>query len=240
MRQSPKLQNIRGLIFDKDGTLFDFHASWRPVMHLAAAMASGGMQTLAARMLEAGGYDPASGTFRADSIIAAGHAGELAHLWHSMGAAMDREQLQLRLDTLFRLEGPRNAVPVTDLPRLFAHLSQCGHVLGLATNDGQDAAAATVQRFGLGHMLCFVAGYDSGYGAKPGPGMALACCEAMNLAPEQVALVGDSEHDMMTARAANLGACIGVLSGAGTMASLHSLADLVLDDITTLPEVLSV
>ncbi|PTN38487.1 HAD family hydrolase [Desulfonatronum sp. SC1] len=238
MPNSNILSNIRGLLFDKDGTLFDFHASWRPVMQAAAAMAAGGDPALASRLLAVGGYDTDSGTFQADSIIAAGHSGELAGLWHGLGAVMGRDLLRQHLDLLFAREGPRNAVPVTDLPALFSRLTRCGMFLGLATNDGQDAAWAAVRRFGLEGMLHFVAGYDSGHGAKPGPGMALAFCRAVSLPPAQVAMIGDSDHDMTSARSANLGARIGVLSGASAKARLACSADIVLPDITGLLELL--
>jgi phosphoglycolate phosphatase len=33
---------IQGVLFDKDGTLFDFHETWRPVMIKAALQAAGG------------------------------------------------------------------------------------------------------------------------------------------------------------------------------------------------------
>ncbi|TVQ96040.1 MAG: HAD family hydrolase [Desulfovibrionales bacterium] len=229
-----RLRALRGVLFDKDGTLFDFHASWRPVMERAARIAAGGQPDLAAALLRAGGYDSSSKTFQADSIIAAGHTGQLAEIWHSLGAVMDRDTLQRRLDTLFSEEGPRDAVPVTDLPCLFTRLAERGLALGIATNDGQEAAQATVRRFGLEEMLCFVAGYDSGHGSKPEPGMALAFCQATGLSPHQVAMIGDNDHDMTSARVANLGLCIGVLSGTGDRSTLQDKADVVLEDIAGL------
>ncbi|GAB6059106.1 HAD family hydrolase [Desulfonatronum parangueonense] len=235
-RNFPYHSEIKALLFDKDGTLFDFHETWRPVMDRAAAYASGGDETLAEALLAAGGYDPASRRFLPDSIIASGHAGELADLWRRLGAVFDTDTLRCGLDRIFAAESLHRAVPVTDLRRLFAGLSRQGFLLGIATNDSLASASAAVQRFGLEDVVRFVAGYDSGYGAKPGPGMASAFCAAVGLPPRNVAIVGDSEHDMAMGRSAGLGACIGVLTGAGTMATLSQCADMVLKDVSELAE----
>ncbi|MFN3987109.1 MAG: HAD family hydrolase [Rhodocyclaceae bacterium] len=231
--------HIRGILYDKDGTLFDFHRTWRPVMAQAAALAVPGDAALAGRMLAEGGYDAASGRFLPDSLIAAGHAGELAALWVAMGAEFEVEVLRARLDELFATVALDCAVAVTDLPAHFSLLHAAGLVQGVATNDSAVAAERTVAHFGIERWVGFVAGYDSGYGAKPGPGMALAFCEASGLAPGEVAMVGDSEHDIATGRAAGLGLCVGVMTGAGTRETLGRVADVVLDDITGLRPLLA-
>ncbi len=238
MTSTPARQ-IHGILFDKDGTLFDFHQTWRSVITRAAAMASGGSEDLARVMMEAGGYDAATCRFQADSVIAAGHVGELAELWRDLGAVLPRSDLQRELDAIFAVEVLASAVPVTDLGILFTHLTRLDLRLGIATNDSEASASAVVQRYGLDDSVRFVAGYDSGYGAKPGPGMALAFCESVGLSPRHVAVVGDSGHDMIMGRSAKVRLCVGVLTGAGTMASLASQADVVLPDITGLLELLS-
>ncbi len=235
---NPPANHIHGILFDKDGTLFDFHRTWSSVVTKAAALASGGDEGLGRVLLEAGGFDPATCRFQADSVIAAGHAGELAELWRGLGAVLPLDELRGRLDTLFAEEALISAVPVTDLRPLFERLIRLGLRLGIATNDSEASASATVKRYALKEFVEFVAGYDSGYGVKPGPGMALAFCEAVNLPPRHVAVVGDSGHDMAMGRSAEVRLCVGVLTGAGTMTSLASQADIVLPDISGLPELL--
>ena len=48
---------IQAILFDKDGTLIDYHKSWEPTNRRAAALASGGDAELALRLLERGGTD---------------------------------------------------------------------------------------------------------------------------------------------------------------------------------------
>ena len=64
--------------------------------------------------------------------------------------------------------------------------------------------------------------------------MATAFCAASRLKPEDVAIVGDTPHDIRTGRNAGLGLCIGVLSGAGSKADLRE-ADVILSSLADVP-----
>lgn len=228
---------IRGVLFDKDGTLFDYHRTWRPVNEAAALEAAGGDAALADRLLTLAGHDPASGRVAAGSLLAAGHTGEIAEAWaRSLGLGVpERAALVARLDRVFARLGPVHATPVTELEALFAALRSHGLRLGVATSDGERATRAMLAGFVTPGVLSFVAGYDSGHGGKPEPGMVYGFCAATGLVPAAVAVVGDNLHDIRMARAAGCGLAIGVLSGTGSRAGLAAEADVVLETIEALP-----
>ncbi|WP_028575483.1 HAD family hydrolase [Desulfonatronovibrio hydrogenovorans] len=232
------LSSIKGVLFDKDGTLFDFTRTWLPVVRDAADFAAGGNKDLAQVLLSAGGLDLNENRFLPDSLIAAGYSLELAEFWRDLGAIRPTKVLHQYLDDAFNRLGLANAAPVTDLKTFFGFLKDRGLLLGIATNDSEAGAMATVNEFGLSDLVSFVAGYDSGFGPKPGPGMAQGFCRVTGLQPRAVAVVGDSDHDMVMARLAGAGIRIGVLTGAGTRESLGNSADLVLEDITCLKDLL--
>ena len=102
--------------------------------------------------------------------------------------------------------------------------------LGLVTNDSEAPARAHLANAGVLELFEFVAGYDSGFGAKPAPGQLLAFADRVGVAPDAVAMVGDSAHDLLAARAAGMVA-VGVLTGVAGEAELSGLADVVLPDI---------
>jgi phosphoglycolate phosphatase len=85
----------------------------------------------------------------------------------------------------------------------------------------------------LGHVD-FLAGYDSGHGAKPAPGQLLAFCAATGLPAEAVLMVGDSRHDLAAGRAAGM-RTVGVLTGLASADDLARDATVVLDHIGHLP-----
>jgi phosphoglycolate phosphatase len=235
----PPAPAITGILFDKDGTLLRYDESWGPVNREAARIAAGGDADLEPRLLIAGGMDPVTGRTMADSLLAAGNAAEIAEGFVAAGSPFDPKALAVELDALF-VRAAEFSVPVTDLAPLFEGLKARGLKLGIASSDNEMAIRRTAEHFGIADHVDFIAGYDSGFGVKPGPGMFLAFCEATGLAPTEVAMVGDNNHDMAMGRAGGAGLNIAVLSGTGTRDTLSKLADHCLQDITALETVLAV
>ena len=106
--------------------------------------------------------------------------------------------------------------------------------MGVATNDAEAPARANIAQLGATKQFDFIAGFDSGYGAKPEPGMLLAFAQQFNLDPQSCVMVGDSTHDLHAGRAAGM-ATVGVLTGLADQSELSPYADVVLPDIGHLP-----
>lgn len=228
---------LRGLLFDKDGTLIDFERTWAPIILKATHHAAGGDPALRNRLLAIGGVDPATGRTTADSLFAAGNTAEIVAAFVAAGSPHDAASLARDLDAMF-VDAAAVAVPIAGTRALFAGLKARGLKIGIASSDNAASIARTVQALDVEDLVDFIAGYDSGHGAKPDAGMVLAFCAATGLAPAQVAMVGDNRHDMEMARAAGAGLRIAVLSGTGTRETLKPLADLCLDSVADLPALL--
>lgn len=233
------LGQIKGVLFDKDGTLFDYYRTWIPIFLSAALLAARGDEVVAARLMGACGFDAATGRVVASGILAAGNTIELADLWLSGDKGWDVTTLTRALDDHFTAEAPQRSAPVTDLVSFFRALKDAGYRTGIATNDNEASARATVERFELTDHVEFVCGYDSGHGAKPEPGMVHAFCAATGLVPSQVAMVGDNFHDLEMARRAGAGLKVGVLTGTSLRSDLEAHADIILDSIVDLPDFLA-
>lgn len=231
-------RKVRGILFDKDGTLFDYHGTWGPILVEAAEIAARGRAALVPAMLEAIGYDTALGRVKPASIAGGGDTFGLVDAWMAIADGWSRAGLIAEMDGLFTRLGPERSLPVMDLPMFFADMKGRGFVLGIATNDTEASARATLTRFGIGSFVDFSAGYNSGHGAKPGPGMALAFCAAAGLRPDEIAVVGDNAHDLEMGRSAGAALNIGVLTGTSGHDDLAPLADHVLDSIADLPALL--
>ncbi|MFN7027709.1 MAG: HAD family hydrolase [Pseudorhizobium sp.] len=228
---------IRGILFDKDGTLILYDESWGPVNREAARIAAAGHQHLEPDLLIAAGMDPVSSHTRADSLLAAGNAAEIAAGFVAAGSPLPAAELTALLDALF-VQATEYAVPVTDLRSLFSRLKARGLRLGIASSDNELSIRTTAQRFEIESDVDFIAGYDSGFGSKPEPGMVLGFCKATGIEPCCVAVVGDNNHDLIMAASAGAGLKIGVLTGTGTRESLEPHADFCLDSIGSIEALL--
>jgi len=226
------MTTIQAIIFDKDGTLFDFEATWSAWARSLLLDLAAGDTARAEALGECIGFDFARSRFDPASPVIAGTPGEIAEalLPHVPGASP--LTLVARMNALAAVAPQAEAVP---LAPLLGALRGQGLRLGVATNDAEGPARAHLDAAGVLGMFDFVAGFDSGHGAKPAPGQLLAFAEAMGLRPAQVAMVGDSRHDLHAARAAGM-AAVAVLSGIAGRAELQPHADVVLPDIGHLPD----
>ncbi|MCW1919727.1 HAD family hydrolase [Rhodobacter sp. KR11] len=215
--------DIRAVLFDKDGTLFDFRQSWggwtaQMLQHLAP-VTTGDLAT-------ALGFDPVAVDFAPDSVVIASTMEEIAAVIAAHVTLPYPEIVAL----MEEIGTAAPMVPAVDLPAVLGALKAQGLALGLATNDTEAPARAHLQGAGVLELFDFVAGCDSGFGGKPAPGQLLGFAKAMGLAPAQIAMVGDSLHDLDAARAAGM-VGIGVLSGPAPRAKLAPHAAVVFDTI---------
>ena len=221
---------IDGLIFDKDGTLFDFRLSWgRWTKDLLQALEPDGQK--AAILGMSIGYDIDSGAFSKDSPVIAATPREIAE--HMM-PHLPGQTLAGLIDQMNTLSALTEMSPAVELAPLLTGLRARGLKIGLATNDTEAPARAHLAGAGVLELFDFVSGCDSGYGGKPAPGQLLAFCRDVGVLPGTVAMVGDSQHDLIAARAAGMYA-VAVLTGIAGAAELSPYADVVLQDIDALP-----
>lgn len=229
---------IRGILFDKDGTLVDFHDTWLPPYEQAARWlaAEAGRPEHASCLLQRGGFDAVSRRFVADSPLAAGTNRDIARAWASELGLVDDATLALRLERVFAQHMRPVAVP--GLERLLPALIARGLSIGVATMDTEAQAHETLVAIGVDGLLGFVAGCDSGHGEKPEPGMVHAFAAHAGIAASDILVIGDSPRDLHMARAAGAGLAVGVLTGASSFESLSPLADHVLPSVVELLELL--
>lgn len=222
---------INGLIFDKDGTLFDFNATWGTWTRGMLQAEAGGDSAVFDALADAMGYDVAAQAFRPDSIVIAATAGETADCILSVIANKDKDAL---LDRMNAATADVTQVEAVPLVPYFAELAALGLILGIATNDAEAPARRHLEKAGITARFDFIAGYDSGYGGKPASGQLLAFCAQTGLDPAACAMVGDSTHDLRAGRAAGM-LTIGVLTGPAPPEELAPFADVVLPTIGEIP-----
>jgi phosphoglycolate phosphatase len=221
---------IDAILFDKDGTLFDFRQSWgRWSESLLADLEPDPAEQR--RLGAVIGYDPATKGFAPDSPVIAATPSEIAAVLAPHYHRLTADQLEIRMNLL---AADAQMVPAVPLVPLFQRLRDRGLRLGVATNDAEAPARAHIAAAGLAAFLDRVLGCDSGYGSKPHPGMLLAFASHVGVAPGRIAMVGDSTHDLHAARAAGMIA-VAVLTGVADHADLAPHADVVLPDISHLP-----
>ena len=223
---------IEALLFDKDGTLFEFAATWEAWAHAFLIRAADGDRTHAMQAGTAIGFDLKSRRFSPGSVAIAGTPMEIAEALKDVFPAMSQGTI-LNLINEEATRAPQcEAVP---LRSFLSQLRARGLKLGVATNDAEGPARAHLEGAGVQDLFDMVMGCDSGHGAKPAPGQQLAFANKTGLAPQQIAMVGDSLHDLIAGRAAGM-ITLGVLTGMASEEDLRPHANEVFPDIGHIPD----
>ena len=230
---------IKGVLFDKDGTLIDVTGTWVPAYKqlLGEVFADRGADEIEAKFVAAG-FDPQTGAFRAGSVLAQGTTRDIIDIWWpGLDAPSVAEKMKL-LDIDYRHLGAKHLKALMPLRPILEELRAMGLRLGVATNDTAASAVLHMRALDAADLFDLILGADSVARPKPSGDMVHAFADAVGIKASEVAMVGDNPHDMETAHDAGAGLAIGVLSGNSAHAHLAPLADHVIASISQLPALL--
>ena len=220
----------KGLIFDKDGTLFDFAKTWAACTHSILVRLAETPEQLEL-MGAAIGFDVANNKFARDSIVIAHTAMEIAETLDPFVEHMSVYDIRATIDSEAARAVQVEAVP---LAPFLDELRAMGLKLGVATNDSHAPALAHLASVGVRDKFDFIAGADSGFGFKPDAGQLTAFAQKLALDPVECVMIGDSRHDLGAGRKAGF-TTVGVLTGAASSGDLANLADVIMPHVGHLP-----
>ena len=233
-----RLDGIDLVIFDKDGTLIEFHAMWSGwAIALADGLERATGRPIRETLYAMLGYDAAAGR-RASAVDA-----WLRPRWRGSGrrpgtcSGDGRRARRGRgaLDAAWHAPDPvALARPVTDLGALLTAL-RARRTADRGRDDRRprahppDPDRPRPRRL---HRCGRCA--DDGIAVKPAGDMVVHLCRLLGTPPDRTVVVGDSPADLAMGRAAGVARCYGVLTGVGTRDELAPIADEVIDNVADL------
>ena len=236
----------RLIIFDKDGTLIDFAATWVPLIRKRVAFLLKALgtndQELGAFLLKSWGIDPKTGKIdprgpcpvspRSDEIVIGtvglyqkGYPWDEAKQW--VAQAFDEADA----DGDWR----EKVVPIQGIQTFLSRLRERGFHTALATNDERKDTEAILNHLGMTGLfdILFCAGEVDH--PKPHPETIYSICHQLRIDPKETVMVGDSVADMMAGKRAGVALTVGILEGGVTpREELEKVADLVVNSIRDL------
>ena len=232
------LDGIELLIFDKDGTLIEFHRMWGGwVDELANRLEASAGLALRAGLYALLGVELETGRIHAHGLLAATPMSRIrdAILAFVVDTGAAPDVAEAAVESAWDAPDPvALARPVTELAPLFARLRTRVPLFAVATSDDREPTIRTLQALGIAGEFAVLACADDGFPNKPAPDPVLRLCERLGVPPHRTAVVGDSPADLRMGRAAGVARTIAVLTGVGDLATLEPLADVVLPSIAEL------
>lgn len=228
---------LSAVLLDKDGTLVDIDRTWGPAMLAALTCIAGDDARKISALANVLQLDARTCSFGRGSPVIAGAPPDYADDCARVLGTTATPHFVERLSSLLAHFGNRYLTPIGEPQRAIHALHALDIPIGLATNHSESAARHQLDSLGIGAYFRFVAGFDSGYGRKPDPGMIIAYATNVGVPLREVAMVGDSLHDMRAARAAGARA-IAVTTGYATREELAPYADVVIGQLDDLHDLL--
>jgi phosphoglycolate phosphatase len=201
--ESPLLQPSSCAVFDKDGTLIRIDESWAPALGAILSILTGDEPTLMARAAAELGLDVVDWTLSPDSPVVEHDSRVVAGCIARAIGAEPGDEFTARFDHLMARLTAGATPPVDGADEVLARFKASGIRLAIATNDSEKTTRAQLEALGWGDHFEIVLGYDSGYGAKPEPGMLHAIADHFGVPTTHLFMVGDTPTDIMTACAAH-------------------------------------
>lgn len=233
--EKPDLTKIKAVLFDKDGTLLEFNRTWGPATAAVIARLADDQPRVMAELAGSVGFLLGDQDFEADSILLGGYTADYAEDWARILKQRPDQGFIEMVDRLYGLYSVKHARAFPDADLSLTRMQQAGLPLGIATNDSEANARAHAEAISLAEHMTLIMGYDSGHGGKPGPGMIIAFADHLGLEVSDIAMVGDTLHDIYAARHAGALA-IGISTGTFGADPLREDAQLIVASLSELAD----
>ncbi len=223
---------IKAILFDKDGVLVDFQATYGgSTIEIISRLSDGDagvLQKLASKIgirLKDNYVDPYS-------MLVAGSVAEICGVWAGVLGVQNDPEFQTQINAWYTELTRNDAVFFGNVDDVLKRVGQF-YRIGLATNDTEECALAQLGQRNFHLYFDFIAGFDSGFGAKPEIGMAEAFARKININLNEIVMLGDSIEDMKFAKTAGMTA-IGISTGPLPACDLSAYADHMIDSLDEL------
>ena len=220
------------LVFDKDGTLLDFSATWDPAIAEAIEWSAAADLARQGEIAQALGFDMEKRTCLVNAPVVHDSNTRLAEMLNPLTDGRGRDLIDKAADLVLD-----HVTPVPAATSVLRALREVGIRTAVCTNDDEAAARDQLKRLGWLEdeepLVEHVFGCDSGHGSKPEAGMLLAAAAALGVPPSRCAMIGDAAGDLTASKRAGFAASF--LVGPPSAVEHHGpLADFWIQDLEEL------
>jgi len=237
--------NLKGIIFDKDGTLFDYSAVWHDVIVKSIDKSFENSKNklkekrkkdlITLLGLDENGKTNSKGVIFSHGKINITKKGLrycITNLMRPSTLVKHTKEIQ-EYNNVF-IEEKIKSMDFSKQKNLFLKLKDLGYKIAIVTVDTRISANIFVKHMGLENLVDYISTKDDDFKNKPNPDSFIHFCNKFNLKTTEVAMVGDTLSDMKYGINSKAGYLVGLLWGANDIENLNKHANVVYPNIYSL------
>ena len=244
------MKNIKGIIFDKDGTLFHYGTVWGPIGSRMLVNVLEGFPTLTGEEKEELGLNierklgvDRYGNNNPDGVLYDNRKLPMAILYVACRAIKFRispirliRAISDGLESLSdNLQEDLKGHDFSEGRETLKALHEKGYRLGIVTSDNSKSTPIFISSMGIGECIDFVrTSDDPGCRKKPHPDAIEQFCSEYGFTSDEVCVVGDTVGDMVFGKKGKAGYRIALLTGMNDPVKLEKHSDVVYESIKDL------
>ncbi len=238
-------KRIRGILFDKDGTLFNYGEVWGSVIDnmLRTTIPMNKLtDEEKERCLHSfevvigvdkdGNNYPEGILFRHNNIPSAIIRLVATSIKYRLNIyKVTKAFLNLMKRSDYGIDEKIKQMNFSNVKSVFRACKNRGMIIGIVTNDITSSTKLFIERMGVEDLISYIRCGDSDCKKKPNAEAIRQFCEEYEISEDEVAVVGDTIIDMEFAKNGKVGYSVALLTGSGDKEALQKLSNVIYPEL---------